>query len=271
MAEDLTVTERYKGRRLSTTQAERQYLVREIADDATAYQKVADFAPESIGSFVNRTIELEELEDKLWLGTVTWSTFDGQFPQAAKVRFSSKGGTQHLTQSIETVGRYMCRQTDITKGNPVPDFKGAIGVNADRIEGVDVPVPSLHFTISFTVENFAMTTGYQRTLVELVGATNSDGFMFFEPGEVTYLGAEWSNDDPLRYTVDLEFSASPNRLDLSVGDAKNIEKKGSDYLWVLYDESTDDAAKRIVQTPIAAYVERVARQEAFYQFNIPWS
>ena len=41
------------------------------------------------------------------------------------------GGTQHITQSIATIQKYA------PPGKTAPDFKGAIGVTHDSVEGVD--------------------------------------------------------------------------------------------------------------------------------------
>ena len=48
--------------------------------------------------------------------------------------FDTGGGTQHITQSLSTIGRYAASGT-------APDFGGAIGVTHDDVEGVDITFP----------------------------------------------------------------------------------------------------------------------------------
>lgn len=105
----ITVEERHKSRRRSRRQAERTYLIRGTDDDVAARQALLDHAPEELDSLDTRESEVEELEDGLWLGTITWSPSshdDPLKPNQVLVRFSSKGGTQHLTQSFETLRSY---------------------------------------------------------------------------------------------------------------------------------------------------------------------
>ncbi len=53
------------------------------------------------------------------------------------------------------------------------------------------------------------------------------------------------------------FAVSPNEVDITISDITVSEKKGWNYLWVLYRESDDAAAKQTIQKPVAAYVEGV--------------
>jgi len=49
--------------------------------------------------------------------------------------FDTGGGTQHITQSIETVNRYPA---------DAPDYKGAIGYDGENVAGVDIAQPTLN-------------------------------------------------------------------------------------------------------------------------------
>jgi len=50
---------------------------------------------------------------------------------------------------------------------------------------------------------------------------------------------------------------------LIVGDIIVLEKRGWDYLWVFYVEKEDTDTRTLVQSPRAAYVERVYRYRPF--------
>jgi len=47
-------------------------------------------------------------------------------------RTGPRGGTEHITHTLQTVGRYP---------PGVPNYHGAIGVTPDSVEGVDITVP----------------------------------------------------------------------------------------------------------------------------------
>ena len=83
----------------------------------------------------------------------------------------------------------------------------------------------------------------------------------FAAGEVRFDGVEGSRIDATYSSVDFIFSASPNATSIPVGGITVAAKKGWDYLWVLYEETTSE--DRLVKVPVAAYVEQVYRYAAF--------
>lgn len=65
--------------------------------------------------------------------------------------FDTGGGAQHITQSLANVARYA------PPGQTAPNFKGAIGVTADSVEGVDITVPVYHFAETHYLDRFIWT------------------------------------------------------------------------------------------------------------------
>ena len=175
---------------------------------------------------------------------------------ATKVTFSTRGGTRHITQSLLTEA--------YSADGDAPDFQGAIGVNGDTVEGVDVISPVLHFTEEHLVPlTRLLEPTFINTLVGLTGRTNTEPFRGFQAGEVLFYGAEGGYEVPivpdpdpdLKYPVTYEFAASPNKEDVQIGDIGPITKRGFAHVWVRYKESAD--GKALLKVPAYVYVETV--------------
>ena len=161
------------------------------------------------------------------------------------------GGTQHITQSLQTVGSYA------PPGKQAPDFKGAIGVTHDSVEGVDITIPVYNFSETHYIATAAVTGAYKAALFNLTGKVNDGAFRGFAIGEVLFLGASGSKRGEDDWEITFRFAASPNVTGLTIGDITGIDKKGWEYMWVRYADAEDAAAKAIVKKPVAVYVEKV--------------
>lgn len=214
----------------------------------------------------NRTVE--RIGEDIWKGTVFYGIQeDKQF------RFSTRGGQEHIVQSLETVGKYSLIGDD----TDVPETNGMIGETDDNVEGVDIVVPMFQFSEVHHLEPALVTHEYLSKLYYLTGCVNSAPFQCasgtFAAGEVLFLGAEgeFISDDSGqikqddRVTISFEFAARPNRKSgqgawgpIRIG-GKTIEKEGWQYLWVRH-KTKDQKGENVAHTglmPAYAYVERV--------------
>jgi hypothetical protein len=165
--------------------------------------------------------------------------------------FDTSGGTQHVTQSIATVQKYA------PSGKTAPDFKGAIGVTSDNVDGVDITVPVYSFSETHYVADATVTTEYRLALMALTGTVNNAAFKGFAAGECLFLGAAGSKRGAEDWEITFRFAVSPNRTGITVGDITGIAKQGWQYMWVRYDDAEDSTAKAIVKKPVAVYIEKV--------------
>jgi hypothetical protein len=175
--------------------------------------------------------------------------------------FDTTGGREKITQSLETVDRFW--PTDF---EAAPDFKGAIGVSGDRVEGTEITGPSLNFTLTYRFKKATLTLPYLVTLYKMTGKVNATDWRGFPAGELLFLGAsgqQRGNDDP---EVAFKFAGSENVEGLTVGDIENIDKKGWEYLWVRYEDDVD--TDTLVKVPRAAYVEKVYEEGEFRDLGI---
>jgi hypothetical protein len=182
----------------------------------------------------------------IWDASARYSKHD---PKESTFSFDTGGGTQHITQSIKTVAKHGL------PAKPAPDFKGAIGVTTDSVEGVDITVPVYNFTETHYIPASLVTPAYKALLFSLTGKVNSQPFKGFAELEVLFLGASGSKRGKDDWEITFRFAASPNVTNLKVGDITGISKYGWDYLWVRYADAEDEHV--LVKQPIAVYCEQV--------------
>jgi len=256
----IQVKEKFESRRLTTgndASLELVYSVTGSDDELEVKSAVESLAPLSYGSpavapyLIRQSVTVEPIGQGLWLATVYYDR-TGAAPHWAEdsYEFDTSGGTQHITQSIGTVGGYAA------PGWGLPSFEGAIGVSDNGVEGVDITVPQLNFS---ETHHFSSLPGkYRQTLFRITGKVNSAPFRGFAAGEVLFLGASGAKRDRYHETpweVTYRFAVSPNESNLVVGNIGGITKRGWDYMWIRYAELEDQNA--IVKRPVGVYVERV--------------
>jgi len=266
----VTVSEKFDSQVIKTgqnPQVELRYTVRGTDDGVEARAALAAASPTMFDPWGGGTtflprefVTVQPVGDQLWEGIVRYANI----PQTEQSVFSfdTGGGTQHITHSRETVARYA------PPGKTAPDFKGGIGVTADSVEGVDITVPIYQFAETHYKPDSAVTAAYKGTIFTLTGRVNSEPFKGFAPGECLFLGASGTRRGYGDWEITFRFAASPNMVDLSVGDITGIAKKGWEYLWVRYVDELDNPSSRLVKLPIGAYVERVYEYGDLNQLGI---
>ena len=262
----VTVQEKFESRQSTSeqdpnagvvpSQVERAYIVSGTDDDIVAKSSLAAATPTLYGGLVRQTLQVEPVGPDMWEGVVRYGKAENQQsePGESSFAFDTGGGTQHITQSLQTIGRYP---------NNAPDFGGAIGVTHDNVEGVDITIPVYQFSETHYLPASVVTPSYRGTLFYLTGKVNSGSFRGLQPGECLFLGASGSRrgtsaaDD---WEITFRFAGSPNVSGLQVGDIGGINKKGWEYMWVRYQDAEDEDAHVLIKKPIAVYIEKVYEQ-----------
>ncbi|NUQ51375.1 MAG: hypothetical protein HUU19_01605 [Phycisphaerales bacterium] len=267
----IVVTEKFESRKSTkgdNPSAELVYSVRGTNDDLAARAQAESTSPANYDNMPRQSVSVEPVGDELWEAVVRYAKNQaGSLPEPGDSIFSfdTGGGTQHITQSKDTVSSHAA------SGTTAPDFQGAIGVTADGVEGVDITVPVYQFSETHYFPNTAVTAAYKGTLFSLTGKVNTGAFRGFAAGEVLFLGASGSRrgtDPDDDWEITFRFAASPNATGLSVGPINGISKKGWEYLWVRYADQEDTGSHAIVKRPVAAYVERVYDEGGFNGLGI---
>lgn len=256
----ITIQEKLDSRRVSLGEnpsVELVYILTGTADDAAAVATVEAASPLVYQGLFRQSLQLEpewvdaNSNDGQWTATVRYGLWSQPKQGESTYSFDTTGGVQHITQSIQTVGMYA------PPGKIAPNFKGAIGVTDENVEGVDITVPACSFAETHYLPTALVTLAYRVTLFRLTGRVNNAPFKGCAAGECLFLGATGSKRGADDWEITYRFAVSPNRDNITIGDIAGIDKKGWEYLWVRYQNAEDATAKNLVKKPIAAYVEKV--------------
>jgi hypothetical protein len=202
------------------------------------------------------------LGDNAWQVAINYAkdgANDGDAPLKRARSFDTTGGTQHITQA---------ESETIFGGGP--SFGNAISVDDNGVNGVDVVVPQLSWSETYDVPNAYVTDAYIKGVATQTGRTNASSFRGFDAGEVLFLGCsgsqEWDDEKGRGpWSLSFRFVASPNVTGQTVG-AMSVNKKGHEYLWVRYEESSTSTDR--VKKPKYAYVNKVYKDGNFSALGI---
>jgi hypothetical protein len=246
-----TITELFAGRTETIAEkssVEIHYVVTEAASESDVRAAALSGTPLFYYGLPRKSVELSErINETTWKVAVRYEKADSEPPPETPepvTSFDSTGGTQHITQSIATVGRYGEKASD--------QLGGAIGYDGENVNGVDITIPVWNWT-----ETHYLPVINSAAYYSLTGKVNADVFRGFQPGEVLFLGASGTQRGDGLWEITFKFAASPNRDNIAVGSITGIAKKGWEYLWVQYGDDVDDTVKTRIKKPIAVYVERV--------------
>lgn len=174
-----------------------------------------------------------------------------------KFTFDTTGGTQRITQSLETVTRY---SKGWSTGKPLPaDHKGAIGVTDHGVDGCNIVVPKFAWTEIWQLPVDVYDWSYAQKLKAITGRVNATDFRGFPAGQVLFHGGRGSGSskDPTLIEISYSFEQSDDVGPITIGDIEQVIKLGWQYLWVHYVETHDATANAIARRPDGVYVERV--------------
>lgn len=189
--------------------------------------------------------------------------YDSREPAESLLRmsFDTTGGTVRMSTSRAT-------QSYPLSGRTAPDFKGAINVQGGNAQGTDVVVPTLKLTYTYKWPKGVINQAAIKNLSRATGSTNVNEWQTYQPGELLFLGASGELDFTTPTEIQYHFAAAENESGLSLGEIAGITKAGHDYLWVYFESLADSSAQKLVERPLAAYVERLYRQTNFNAFGI---
>ena len=210
--------------------------------------------------------------DNMWKVTIAYEKIGADDPtQTAPLKrsrsFDTSGGTKHITNALDlNNGDVGERRYGPAGLDDAATFQGAINVDDNGVNGVDIVVPSLSWTESYEVPSGYVTNAYIKNLCKLTGSVNTAAFRSFNPGEVLFTGAsgthEWDEQRGYSpWSLSFKFVASPNvgqsLPKAKIGDIENIEAYGHEVVWVRYATSDDPAKNQLVRLPVAVYANRV--------------
>lgn len=166
------------------------------------------------------------------------------------------GGEWTLATSpapVGTAGGWWTLWDGVSVGD-ADDYKQAIGVTQDRVEGTDIYYP--HFEFGVEAQYAPFTLVQMELIASLCGKTNKAAFRGFAAGRVLYLGASGRCGPDLVWTLSHKFAVGENLVAVPVSPQIIVPYKGAwEYLWCAY--RAGPVGNQVVQVPTAAFVERV--------------
>jgi predicted RNA-binding protein with PUA-like domain len=201
---------------------------------------------------------LDRVGSETWEGLVTYSA------QEWERNFEIGIEQVTITQALENVGNYAA------SGNVAPNFRGAIGVTRDSIEGVSIPIPTKTWSETHYFDPKLIDESYEDAAELLTGKTNDRPWRRHAAGEVMFEGVTGGiSRGKTRMALTFKFRKSRNRGAFNIGNIPVPSKAGFDYLWVNYVEYPDPTSFRMVKTPYSVHVDRVIEKGSFDVLRLP--
>jgi len=178
--------------------------------------------------------------------------------------WDTSGHTEHITRSLETVERFKYRDAD----PPPEDFQGAIGVHGESIDGADVVVPGLEFSIRYKLPKASVSVDYIRTLRSMTGKRNDGSWKGFSKGELLFLGSSGQETSNGPTEAIYKFRMDEDTL-VQLDPAATVSeatKKAHDYAWWHFIES--EGTNQLIQKPVSLNLERVVEEADFGDLGI---
>jgi hypothetical protein len=190
---------------------------------------------------------------------------DDTSPLGPELAFDITAKQAHVTQGYGTVASR--HRGDAAAGPALsanaPDFKKAIGVTRDRVEGTDVFCPAMEF--SLTAQVYPLLRPGVRNFRNTCAKVNDRAWQGYAAGEVIYLGCSGKCGPDKVWSLTHKFATAEN---LAAGDARLVvspditlpSKAAWDYVWCSYGFEVNAI---LLQTPDNAYVEQVYKTADF--------
>lgn len=202
--------------------------------NGTIYRQNIDVKP-GRGSYA--TVSVSYAKNESEEGSFTWS-------------FDTTGGTITMKVALSHIASYPAAGA--------PDHGGAIGVNGDEVDGVEVVIPAMKISATYTHPAGAITIAQAKSLARNTGRVNNDTFLTFAAGEVLYLGATGSDGSDAAATVSYQFACSENLQNEVIGGITVTEKQGWDVTWVQFKSDVDGGLP--IRPPEWIHVDRVYKR-----------
>lgn len=291
----------YRLGRRATSSYKKSWKIFGASDDLTVHDDVNQrlwnlyqfwqYPNQPLNQLQVESYTLEYLGDEAWQLTATYVSRGAdddtrQIPVRRSRSFDTSGGSTHITtqprftDAVATEASSVWDNEVPTYGDPKsysataeapPDTKGAIGVDGERVAGVDIVIPALQWTENYDVPASYISTAYVKRMSAMTGSVNNGPFRGFLAGEVLFMGGtgsqEWDDDKgDGPWSLSYKFVASPNAdgstlPKLRIGDIEDIEKKGHEYLWTIYRDAVDELT--LLKRPQFVFVNQVYPEANF--------
>ena len=249
------------GLRPRTSSGALIYIVKDTSSEDDARTAILGTAPATWDGKYLRSINIERLAPTKFIVKCPYDDDEEDIDVGEwRMSFDTTGGT------AKKLVAYAERKYPST----APDRHSAINVQDDKVQGLDVPIGGLKFTITYRQPRAVITLAYARTLAALVGRTNAATFFGFAAEEVMFLGAKGQQGSQIDPSIDYDFLAGEHLTSFVIGGITVASKKAHEYLWADFVDEVDTAGTepKLIQDPSAIYVNEVAQTGNFTLLGI---
>jgi hypothetical protein len=190
-------------------------------------------------SSAHATVTVPYAKDDKSAGSINWN-------------YDTTGGTVRLKAALEHLATYPAGQEG---------HGGAIGVNGEDVEGVEIVIPALKIGVDVSHPAGVVTLNRVFQLADDTGTVNDDTFLTKPAGSFLFLGSTGSDGSEAEAQASYQFAYSKNLQNQIIGGITVAEKQGWDVSWVEFKD--DVAAGKPIRPPKAIHVERVYRRVNF--------
>lgn len=198
----------------------------------------------------------------IWIVTANYGSEVPRQVGDSSFTFEISNATRKITQSIST--QHRGKVDGIV--DDAPDLKGAIGVNGDTVDGVDIHAGTFAFSETHYFYDDDITSEYKINLARMTPSVNNAAFKGFQAGEVLFLGANGSRRGYQEWEITFRFAVQLNDTDIVFEGSEPFGKDGWDYFWVKYETSTGN--NNYIKRPKYFYIERVYDRADFSVLGI---
>jgi len=291
----ISVEERFDSRSRTTGSdgsIRLRYIVLGTDDDQEAIEALAGVAPASFRGLYRGECEVSDLfvdednpEESIMeavvpyqpLGKTKSESYEPPVAGDVVESFDMTSGTEHLTQSIRTLGRYLRSDAPVEKAL---DCQGGIKWNGQECEGVDMEFGIFAWPERWYIADADMTWAYKRAIARCYKRINKHSFRGWLPADVLLYGARGSKRVQGDWELTFEFHAIQTETNIRIpglpegaeeDDTPHIlipVKRGWDYVWLRKEPKEDTAAGKLGEVPVEAYLEQLYKMVDFDQLHI---
>ncbi len=209
----------------------------------------------------------------------TKATYEVADPEGEEDEIPASGQTEQFDTTGGMIHKEWANDVVSSQGAVDSNTVGAINYDGEKIQGVDIVVPSYRFTLTVQKLESEVTQDYQKRLFELSGHINVGSLRFFNDSEVLFIGAVGSktrenqknaNGTPKEdiWEITYHFDCRLTETDVRIGAFVIAEVKGWDYVTVVYEDIAPNAAIGITRAAKSVAVLKLFPQASFIELGI---
>lgn len=239
------------------------YIVHGTDDDQEARDLIEATAPATFRGMTRQSYQIKQIGPDIWEAGVKYDRRETREAGTHTTAFDTTGGTQHVNYSLFT--SVLGTTAGVAES---ADFKRAINVTKDGIDGTDIIAPQLQLVETHYLADTTVTDEYVKRVRDFTGTVNNAAWRGWEEGEVLFMGARGAKRGTEDWEITFTFNLGKNQTGLTIAGSTPFDKKAWEYLWVYYVEAVDPVAKCVVRKPKYFYVEQVYHTKTFELLEI---